>query len=174
MDKGYCFELSWAVEKGRYYFMNFIGNISCHKQCLSWGKERGNNNYCNRYASNCMQYWRVLHFDWPNQSSLGRMEICLAIGMHQSACNLGEVFVLTDQTSLLGSNGNLHVACNLGDISILTDQTSLLEVQWKFVCNTYISNCMQSWIDLCFDWPNHSFRCNQKLFCNRHASNCMQ
>jgi len=54
------------------------------------------------------------------------MEIGVAIGMHQIACNLGEVSVLTDQTSLLRSNGNLYIECNLGYISILFDQTSLV------------------------------------------------
>ena len=65
-----------------------------------------------------MQYWRLLHF---YQSSLGTKEI----GMHQITCSLGEVSVLTDQTSLLGSNGNLYLACNLGYISSYIHGVSL-------------------------------------------------
>lgn len=61
-----------------------------------------------------------------NQSSLSTMEIGVAIGMHQIACSLGEVSVLTHQTSLFGSNGNLYIECNLGYISILFDQTNLV------------------------------------------------
>ena len=70
-----------------------------------------------------MQYWRLLHF---YQSSLGTKKIDVAMGMHQITCSLGEVSVLTDQTSLLGSNGNLYIECNLGYISILFDQTNLV------------------------------------------------